>query len=69
MNILGSFEDDFSGISFGVGDAENVAVVECYYATFAFDGNVSGGLVAFGVAFDGDLVEVEVAIAVDGDVA
>ena len=52
----------------GAGGADEIGVVECDVAT-AVDVDVSGGLVTFGVAFYGDVAEVEVAVTVDGDVA
>ena len=66
FDVLGCFESDVSSVALGVSDAEDVGVVEGDVA-LASDVNVSGRLVAFGVAFDGDVLEVKVAIADDGD--
>ena len=53
-----------AGVPFGAGGADEIGVVECDVAT-AVDVDVSGGLVTFGVAFYGDVAEVEVAGAID----
>ena len=57
-----------AGVALGVGGADDVGVVECDVAA-AVDVDVSGGLVTFGVAFYGDVAEVEVAVTIDEDFA
>ena len=65
---MGRFEGDVACVSLSVGGADDFAVFKYYWAE-AGNVDVSSGLVSFGVAFDGDVVEVEVAGTEYGDVA
>ena len=62
--VLGGCDGYVAGVALGVGGANDLGTVEGYL-TRTLNVNVSGCLVTFGVAFYGDVAEVEVAGAID----
>ena len=64
LNLLGGCDGYVAGVALGVGGTNDFGTVEGYL-TGTLNVNVSGILVTFGVAFYGDVAEVEVAGAID----